>query len=179
MLLRAFQRQVKFQCECVLIAAQEIDAAMPRHDNQALFCALQALLSAAANISKALWGASKKGFADRAFLRASLQVADNSPVHLRNMRNHFDHFDARLDEWWITSKRHNMVDMAIMSRTAILGVDDIDRFRAFDPQTGDATFAGDNFNIKEIVSEVQRILPLAAQEANKPHWVPCKQVAST
>ncbi len=174
MLLRAFQRQVKFQCECVLVAAQEIDAALTRHDDHAVFCALQALLGAAANTSKALWGVhkTKKVLAARAFLRASLQVADNSPLHPRDMRNHYDHFDERLDEWWATSKRHNIVDMGIMNRAAIRGIDDIDRFRAFDPQTGDATFAGDDFNIKAIVDEVKRILPIVTQEANKPHWEP-------
>jgi hypothetical protein len=56
MLLRLFQRQIKFQCDCALIAAQELDAAIAKRNITAVFAAVQSLLGAAANISKALWG---------------------------------------------------------------------------------------------------------------------------
>jgi hypothetical protein len=171
-LLRAFQRQVKFQCECVLLATEQLNAAIPKRDITAIFCALQALLSSAANISKALWSGrkTKNALASRAQLRASLHVPDASPLHPRTMRNHFDHYDERLDEWWKKSKGHSIADMNVMSRKAIQGLDDIDRLRAFDAQTGDVSFAGDDFNIHTIIDEVRRILPIVTQEANKVPW---------
>ena len=47
---------------------------------------------------------------------------------------------------------------------------DIDVFRMFHPSTGDVTFWGDSFNLREIVAEVQRILPAVVKEADKPPW---------
>jgi len=172
MLLRQFQRQVKFQCECVLVASGELEASLAKRDITATFCAIQALLSSAANISKALWGErkTKNALAVRAPLRDSLQVTDSSPLNPRNMRNHYDHFDERLDEWWRKSKTHNLADMNLIPRAAIQGFEPIERLRAFDPATGDLTFWGDDFNIRVIVDEAKRILPVATQEAAKPHW---------
>jgi hypothetical protein len=174
MLSRMFQRQVKFECECVLISARDLEAALAKRDTTTVFCSIQALLGAAANISKALWGVrkTKKALAARGPLRSSLKVPDTSPLNPRKMRDNYEHFDERLEKWWKESKAHNFADMNIMNRSAIKGIADIDRFRAFDPQTGYVAFWGDDFDLRAIVEEVRRILPIATEEASKPHWQP-------
>jgi len=87
------------------------------------------------------------------------------------MRNNFEHFDERLDRWWRESKAHNHADMLIGPRDrTIVGIDTIDMFRLFDPNTTDLTFWGQEFNIQKIVDEVQKILPKLEAEANKPHF---------
>jgi hypothetical protein len=86
------------------------------------------------------------------------------------MRNNYEHFDERLDEWWEKSANHNFMDMGLMPRAAIHGLAEVERFRAYDPATGDLTFWGEDLNLLAILTEVQRILPIVAEEASKPHW---------
>jgi hypothetical protein len=99
------------------------------------------------------------------------------------MRNHFEHYDERLDIWWRTSTNHIIVDMVVGPRGWVMdGVAESDMFRQFDPTTRDVIFWGEAFNIQRIVDEVQRLLPIAAPEAGKPHWEPpptCLAAASS
>lgn len=174
-LLRTFQRQVELQCKFVLTAAQELNKALAeRNSAQQVFYALQNLLTASANISKALWGV--KGNRDltkqRKPLRDSIGIRDDSPLREVNMRNNFEHFDERLDKWWRKSKRHNIADLSVGPPSTFQGLEDIERFRMFDPSTTNMTFWGEEFNIQNIVNEVTRIFPTLQREASKPHWDP-------
>jgi hypothetical protein len=172
-LLRNFQRQVVLQCKFMLTAAQELNKALEERGNtEHVFYALQNLLNAGANISKALWGARGKLAKERKPLRDSIGIADDSPLREVNMRNNFEHFDERLDRWWAQSERHNFIDMSIGPPSMIMGADDLDRFRMFDPVTTNMMFWGEEFNIQSIVNEVVRIFPKLQQEAEKPHYDP-------
>ena len=42
----------------------------------------------------------------------------------------------------------------------------------FDPTTADLVFWGERFNLQQIITEVERVLPLVNAEAAKPHWEP-------
>ena len=170
MLLRLFQQQVLNQCKFMLLAANDITAALQTHDVTRTFCGLQNLLNAAANISKALWGQAGKLAAQRQDLRDSIGVSDDSPLRTVTMRNNFEHFDERLDVWWRDSQQHNNVDFCLMPKSAVKGVDPVDWFRVFDPATTDLYFWSQEFNIQELITEVQRMLPKLQEEASKPHW---------
>lgn len=170
MLLRTFQRQVLKQCEFLLFAADDIVNSLNSHNTTRVFYGLQNLLNAAANISKALWGQSGSLSAQRQTLRDSIGILDDSPLRNVTMRNNFEHFDERLDKWWNESQRHNSVDFNIGHKNAFGHHDPIDYFRNFDPQTADLYFWSQEFNIKELITEVQTILPKLQAEANKPHW---------
>jgi len=166
MLLRVYQRQVREQCSTILRSWEEIDRLGPQ-----VWPAIQQLVGSAANVSKLLWGGGGKRAVEREPLRASIGVADSSPLHSTEMRNHFEHIDQRLDAWWANSPRHNHADQNIGPYGAISGIDEIDSFRLYDPDSGDLWFWGDSFNLKEIVAEVQRIYPIVQVESEKPHWI--------
>lgn len=170
MLVRHFQFQILLQCDFVLRAAGEIDVTLKTGDSRGTFYAVQNLLNSAANISKALWGSGGKYSAERQDVRDSIGVDDNSPLREVAMRNHFEHFDERLTNWWKSSAKHNHLDLNFASRSAISFADPIDKFRNFDPSSGDLTFWGDEFNLKTIIDEVMRIYPKLQQEANKFPW---------
>ena len=88
------------------------------------------------------------------------------------MRNNFEHFDERLEKWLAESARHNSVGFSVMPRSEVVGIDPIDWFRVFDPQTTDLYFWSQDFNLQAIVNEVQRILPKVREEEGKPHSPP-------
>lgn len=170
MLLRLFQRQVLFQCECAMFAASELNIALQHRDSKRVFYSLQNLLNAAANISKALWGQQGKLSSKRQILRTSIGVNEDSPLKPVTMRNNFEHLDERLDKWWKESKQHNHFDFSVLPKSSVQGIASIDWFRVFDPTTTDLYFWSQEFNIQEIVTEIQKILPKLQEEANKPHW---------
>jgi hypothetical protein len=174
LLLRIFQRQVAFQCRAVSLAAADIDAALTRLNNgdmdgmPRLWFAVQNLLNASANVSKACWGQSGKFKVERKPLRKSLGIKETSPLRATGMRNNFDHYDERLDDWWQRSKSRNHADMNVGT---IEGLDPLDSFRVLDPQTLEVIFWGKRYALRTIVTEAERILPVAENEAAKPHWV--------
>lgn len=167
MLLRCFQSQVELQCRFLLSATRTLNVALQKNDVDRTFYAIQNLLNAGANISKALWGGGGKLAVQRKPLRDSIAVDDNSPLKNVNMRNNFEHFDERLDRWWAKSKRPIIIDLVVGPKSGIEGLGDIEKFRHFDPETADLIFWDQEFNIQAIVNEVQRILPKLVVEAKK------------
>lgn len=168
-LLRAFQRQVLSQCEFILYAVDDLNAVLRQRDTKRAFYALQNILNAAANVQKACWGQRGRHAVKRQPLRDSIGIADDSPFHSPDMRNNFEHFDERLDQWWNESIGHNYFDLSIMPRAAIeIDAPDIDFFRMFDAKTTDLYFWGERFNIQALVNECRKLLPKLQEEASKP-----------
>jgi hypothetical protein len=177
MLLRLFQRQVELQCRILLVSASQLQQALNARSSEIdvtpqLWGSVQSLLSAAANLSKAFWGQRGQFSEERWPLRDSLQITDDSPLRPTSMRNNFDHFDERLDEWWATSETRTHFDTSVMPPAMVSGVAETDMFRVLDPTTAELVFWGDRYDLRAIVTEVQRILPIAETEADKPHWEP-------
>lgn len=171
MLIRVFQRQIYLQCRFLMTSALELNSGLRVRNTEYVFYNIQNILNAGANISKAMWGQRGRKLEERRPLRESIGVGDDSPLRQVAMRNNFEHLDERLDRWWAESVHHNHADMNIGPKDrSIVGLDRIDMFRLFDPQTTDLTFWGEEFNIQEIVNEVSRILPVLEVEASKPHW---------
>jgi len=137
-----------------------------------LWIAIQNLLTAAANLSKALWGQGGKLAVEREPLRRSLGVLDESPLRDVAMRNHFEHFDERLDRWWATSKSRNYMDLTMLQPgVGVMGLlDDQDMFRVLDPAQSEVVFWGERFNLRAITQAAHELLPIVVAEASKPHW---------
>ena len=171
--LRMFQRQILFQCQVFALAMLDFKASLVTNDVTRSWCAVQNLLNAAANISKALWGKAGKLAEERKPLRESIGLQDDSPLRNVTMRNNFEHMDERLDKWWKESTRHNVIDFGfgdMHSPSIVQGIDNIDIFRNFVPRTGELIFWNQRFDLDAIAKEIARIHPEVAQEANKPHW---------
>lgn len=155
--LYLFQSEVLLQCRFVDRAVGLLNGAVNAHDREGIFFALQALLNAAASISKAFWGSNAGEATRRGALRDSFGVDDASPLKLRKLRNSFEHLDERLDSWARESTRHNLLDMFIGPFEAVEGLASVERFRQFDPQFSRAGFWETEVNIRELVLEVHRI----------------------
>jgi hypothetical protein len=185
MLMNLFQEQVARQCRFLLMAADEAQAALNelqvrRTDRNAMnrfWFSAEHMMSAAANISKALWGSGRKQAeiaARREPLRASLEVADNSPLRVKDLRNHLEHFDERLDQWLDESKRQWHVDGGMGTLEGFIEPppEPVEVFRFYNPTTGYLTFWGDSISIPAIVKEAETLLPKAEAEADKPYAAP-------
>jgi hypothetical protein len=123
---------------------------------------IQALLTAVANISKALWGQTGKYTAERALLRQSLSVREDSVLKPTSMRNNFDHFDERIDRWWENSTRHNSIDLAFGDMgNDISGLEVDEMFRSYDPASGNLAFWGKQYHLPTIMSAVDQLASIS------------------
>jgi hypothetical protein len=179
MTLRIFQGQIADQCEQLLAEADSAQKALNemgshpdfRQCMQDFWRANQNLLVAAANVAKALWGSGGKRVAERADLRESLAVADTSVLKSSPiLRNHFEHFDERIEEWEQKSTRHWFVDRNVGNMKNLISPqpDEVEVFRHYDPTTGELTFWGDSVVVRDLVAEAARILPIARAGASAP-----------
>lgn len=171
-LLRVFQQQVANQCFAALMAAQMAQAAVNNANQDVFWASIQNCLTAVANLSKAFWGPEGKYARQRRQLRRSLGVTNASPLRPTSMRNNFEHFDERLDEWYATSTNRNHLDYMIGPPNMVVGVAETDMFRVFDTTTSEVVFWGKRYPLKTIIQEIQRLYPIAQAEAAKPHWDP-------
>ena len=171
MTLRIFQREVERQCRFALIAAEDLRQALNIHDKDRIWYSVQAFLVASGNISKLLWPPSPSIPERAAELRTTLAVPSSSPLEPRVFRNHFEHFDERLESWAISSQRHNFVDENVGPTGMIVGLDPGDYLRNFDTTHCAVTFRGDIYNLQPIIDAILNLYKTAATEANKPHWM--------
>jgi hypothetical protein len=107
-------------------------------------------------------------------LRTKVEIDDGEALKNRALRNHFEHFDERLDDWAETSPHKNIVDNMIGPRNAIAGdsVKDQDFMRLFDPATKRLIFRGEPFDVQALVTSLTNIQAKARQritalEANR------------
>lgn len=186
--LRVFQREVEKQCRYGVIAFNEIQLSLNKDDTRGMWFALQNLLIASANLRKLLWGTysssdtqttKERRERQRRLLRESLGVDDSSPLSAKSIfRNHFEHFDERVEEWAQKSERHNMVDDTIGHPRHFVGLEPTDMLRMFDPATWTLHFQGTVYELAPVIHAIAQLHPVAAMQSQKPHWEPVTPKAS-
>lgn len=127
------------------------------------FC-LQNILVSVANLSKLLWsGQNASNFSQsvKLELRTSLDVREDSPLKSRKFRNHFEHFDERL-ETWATSPAWNLfIDSVILTGNPRLFDPELVNprivFRHYDPQNKILTFQGKSYHLQPVLAAVQTL----------------------
>jgi hypothetical protein len=84
-----------------------------------------------------------------------LQVADDSPIRDVDMRNNWEHFDERADEFLANASQESLAGFTIASPLSSINV--ARRFRVYDPTTTEVVFWGDVYNIRSVIAEAERI----------------------
>ena len=146
-LLRIFQMQVRMQCKFFKAASHQLTAALAQNDDIVeinldpelcllIWGSIETMVNTAANISKILWGKPNSDL-DKARkpIRDSLAVADDSPIRSGKMRNHFQHFDERIDRWAEESSNRHVADLLIGGDLSMPEFEEKERWRRFDPTT--------------------------------------------
>ncbi|PNS00592.1 hypothetical protein X928_04815 [Petrotoga miotherma DSM 10691] len=177
MVLRIFQKEIERQCKFAIIAIgqvktiiaiEQVKTGSSNNNSDIVWYAIQNFLVAVGNISKIFWPTRNKERGEE--LRRSLGIEDNSPIQPRNFRNHFEHFDERLEEWAESSERLILADSNIGPSNMITGIDPKDYLRNFDPTSWTLTFRGDKYELKPIIKAICELYPKVSTEASKPWW---------
>ena len=89
--------EIVTQAKFAEIAARQLTDNM---DFVETWAAIQSILVSTANISKILWPVRQQNKARGKYLRDLLGVDENNLLADRTFRNHFEHYDERIDEWF-------------------------------------------------------------------------------
>ena len=169
-ILRIFQREVERQCWFAIIATQDLQRSLQAQEMDRIWYSIQSFLIAAGNVSKLLWPSTPQ-IPERADeLKKSLVIAETSPLAPRSFRNHFEHFDERLEKWAISSKKRNFVDSNVGPTGMISGIDPEDYLRNFDTTKNTVTYRGDEYYVQPMVEAIIELHKKASVEANKAPW---------
>lgn len=96
--LLTFERELATQCRFGIEAAAEMNAARQEKNRFVFFRRAQSFLAAVACVSKLFWPGKAKGKARGEALRA-LFLPNRDLLWQRDLRNDYEHFDERLDDW--------------------------------------------------------------------------------
>jgi len=122
-------------------------------------------LAHAALVSKILWPPRSDnhpaGVRGRT-LRESLGVTPGHALEGRDLRNHLEHYDERLDSW-AAATTGTIVDGIVGPRSGIAGVPDSDIMRLYDPQTRTFFFRGELFDLQAIAGGLDNVANRAAE----------------
>lgn len=127
-----------------------------------LWYSLQNFLVAVANVSKLLWNGEARGEK----LRKLYGVEESSPLKGKRFRNHFEHFDERIDDWVASSKRMCFVDSNIGPKGSIVGPDKTDYFRNFDPAKCTLSYAGEDYELTPVHEAIKSLYEKVTKTPN-------------
>src|SRR6266852_4996473 len=103
--LAVFLSEINRQSTHAELAASDLAQAVKNDDRDRLWYSVHSLLIALANLSKLMWPAGDGSRARGLWLRVLLAITDDSPVKRHLFRNHWEHYDARLDKWARKARR--------------------------------------------------------------------------
>lgn len=162
-----YLRELVAQCEFGIGSVQRMNKVLETSGSPSeFFREAGNFLQHSSAVSRLLWPPStmnrlKKKRAKKrgGHLQNTLAIDDGHSLRDRTLRDHFEHFDERLDDWAETSPHKNIVDNMIGPRNAIGGdsIKDQDIMKLFDPATNMLIFRGERFNVQALVDGLTEV----------------------
>ncbi len=126
---------------------------MTCEDDVEKWSAIQSILVAVANVSKILWP-QRKTYAERGkILRTLLNVDDSNLLADRKLRNHFEHYDERIEKWFENNCSAVYIDSRVDPFESIWGCNPANFHRGYNPITQTLTFRGESVDLAAVRSE--------------------------
>lgn len=147
-------RQAKF----AEIAANRLQKNTDNFDELEIWGAIQSILAAAGNASKILWPARRSSLKRGKRLRDALGIKDENPLSDRNIRNHFEHYDERIEDWLKEIQSSVYTDSVIDPFPPIWGRAFSNRHREYNPVTQIVIFRGESVDLANLLSALDELL---------------------
>lgn len=155
-----FLMELKRQCQFAVMAYNDLTKYLTEFNLERFWFSVQSFLIATANISKILFPSEKS---DRDLIvaediRKMLSIDDISSIKPKRFRNHFEHYDERIEEWVKKSQSHTIVDTNIAPKGFIQVGDPYAYMRNFDPQKFELNFRDEEYEIRPVIREINSLL---------------------
>ena len=152
-----FIGEIVMQSKIAELAAKRLSAIKDNFDQVEVWSSIQSILVAAGNVSKILWPQEKKYEVRGKGLRELLKVDDNNILSDRSLRNHFEHYDDRIEKWFKGKSSAVYSDLAIDPLKSMRRNFPTNHHRAYDPLTQTLTFRGESFDLAAVLKELKEI----------------------
>lgn len=144
--------EIVLQAKIAKLAAHRLNET----DHVEVWCSIQSILVASGNVSKILWPPKMENKNRGIELRKMLKIEDNNILASRKFRNQFEHYDEKIEEWFINQSSAVYTDLAmnpsqnsLMSQTVNRGYNSIDNT---------LVFRGEILNLNEVLNSLEEIL---------------------
>ncbi len=138
-------------------AAEHLKTTNDDADPVEIWGSIQSILIAAANVSKILWPPRKRSATRGEALRKLLDVDDRNPLSDRSLRNHFEHYDERIEDWFEGERSAVYIDSIIDPFNSVWRRNPTNSHRGYDPLTKTLTFRGESTDLAAILSALEAL----------------------
>jgi hypothetical protein len=169
-LLRHFQIEVERQCQFAMIALQDMEEASANSDGTLFWYSVQNLMVAVGRISCLLWPPDSHFPKRGAELRESPGVGEDSSLRALEFVEHFEHFDKRLETWYMNSEHRRFLDSYTEPLDVLAETAPGDRFRGYETEKNAILFHGQTYEIGPVSRAVEELQAKAEQQMQKPRF---------
>lgn len=152
-----FLSEIILQVRIAERAAERLPIEPGNFDHIEVWCSIQSILGAAGNVSKILWPQLKESKDRGGKLRRLLGIDEKNIIADRKFRNHFEHYDDRIEKWFDNQSGGVYVDLAFNPIKPTPW--DIPQFyhRAYNQVERIVTFRGETLDLKEVLNVLAEI----------------------
>ena len=154
-----FIGEIVLQSKIAQRAAERLRATHDNFDHVETWCSIQSILVAAGNVSKILWPNEKYKIRGER-LRQLLKVEKDNPLYSREFRNHFEHYDERVEEWFENSSQGVYIDLAMNPslRSGIFNDLPLNTHRGYNSFNNSLVFRNETLYLDEVLKALGNIL---------------------
>jgi hypothetical protein len=149
-----FLGEIVLQSKIARRAAERLEATQHNFDNVEVWCSIQSILVTAGNVSKILWPSNKKYKMRGERLRQMLKVQDDNILSDRKFRNHFEHYDSRIEDWFSKQSQGVYIDLAM--NPSFPGRN-LNSHRGYNSFNNTLEFRGEILNLNDILKALELI----------------------
>ncbi len=150
--------EIELQTQIAERAANRLPINPADFDHIEVWCSIQSILVAAGNVSKILWSQSNnKSKARSKKLRKMLNIEDNNILSDRKFRNHFEHYDERIQTWFENQSSGVYIDLAFDPFKPTKWQLPKNSHREFNQVDRILTFRGETLDLKEVLNALEKI----------------------
>lgn len=152
-----FIGEIAMQANIALRAAERLLPMIDGSDQVEAWCSIQSILIAAGNVSKILWPSRDSSKERGEILRHLLNADDFEMLSSRKFRNHFEHYDERIEDWFSKNNPSVYMDSRVDPFGSVWGDNFPECHRAYNPLKRLLFFRGESVNIEKLLEELEKV----------------------
>ena len=151
--------EIVLQSKIAQRAAERLRATHDDFNHVETWCSIQSILVAVGNVSKILWPNERYKIRGER-LRQLLKVEKNNPLSSRKFRNHFEHYDERIEEHFEHNAQGVYVDLAMSPslNSGLFGDLPLNTHRGYNSFNNTLVFRDETLDLNEIMIALDDLL---------------------
>lgn len=151
-----FMGEIVLQSKIAHRAAERLQTANENFDKIEVWSSIQSILIAAGNVSKILWPGKKyKSRGEK--LRKLLRVDASNLLSDRKFRNHFEHYDERIEVWFANHSSAVYRDLAMNPSMSNFGQKYTSNHRVYNSIDNTLVFRDESLDLNAVLSALEEV----------------------